>query len=188
MRKTNAIQIVIDAAGDRPVVFTTGYICRIAKSLADRDRHFYMTGSMGLAADIGIGICLALNRTTVVVDGDGSLAMNPGCLLVAGAIPNLRLIHVVLDDSAYASTGGQSSPTQRLDFCALARSAGYAEACQVFTASALAHCLKARVSQCSGPILVHCSVSAGIAPPPPRIDLSLAEHARRFSNAICRSA
>jgi thiamine pyrophosphate-dependent acetolactate synthase large subunit-like protein len=188
MHKAKAIQIVIDAAGDCPVVFTTGYTCRIARSLADRDRHFYMTGSMGLAANIGIGISLSLNRTTVVVDGDGSLAMNPGCLLVAGAIPNLRLIHIVLDDGAYASTGGQRSPTQRLDFCVLARSAGYPEARQVLDGPALADCLQSRISRCSGPILVHCPVSADIAPAPPRIDLSLAEHARRFSDAICTGA
>jgi sulfopyruvate decarboxylase subunit beta len=184
MHKTTAIQVVIEAATDCPVIFTTGYSCRIARFLASDDRHFYMTGSMGLAANIGTGISLALNRTTVVVDGDGSLAMNPSCLLVAGAIPNLRLVHVVLDDGAYASTGGQASPTQRLDFCALARAAGYAEACELGTVPALTDFLKARVPRCGAPILVHCPVSADLTPPPPRIDLNLAEHARRFSHAI----
>ncbi len=184
MDKTEAIRTIIDAAGDAPVIFTTGYTCRIAKSLAISDRHFYMTGSMGLAANIGTGISLALNRTTVVVDGDGSLAMNPGCLIVAGALPRLRLVHLVLDDAAYASTGGQASPTQRLDFCGLARSAGYPEACRLSTAPALAGFLRARLGCCSVPTFVHCPVTADPANPPPRIDLNLAEHARRFSQHL----
>ncbi|MEO7262328.1 MAG: enduracididine biosynthesis enzyme MppP [Jatrophihabitantaceae bacterium] len=182
--KTKAIQTIIDAAGDLPVVFTTGYSCRIAKSLADRDGHFYMTGSMGLAANIGTGISLALDRTTFVVDGDGSLAMNPSCLLVAGAIPTLPLVHIVLDDGAYDSTGGQPSPTQRLDFCALARAAGYAEAWQVYEATALARCLEAQVARCSAPTFMHCLITPDTAAPPPRIDLSLAEHAGRFSRHL----
>jgi thiamine pyrophosphate-dependent acetolactate synthase large subunit-like protein len=184
MDKSEAIAVIINAAVDTPVVFTTGYACRIAQSIDDRDSNFYMTGSMGLAATIGTGISLALNRTVVVVDGDGSLAMNPGCLLTAGAVPDLRLLHVVLDDGAYASTGGQISPTQRVDFCALARSAGYVEATQVVNPLALTAWLETRLDDCDAPTLAHCAVSEDKSPPPPRIDTPLAGHAQRFARYL----
>src|SRR5260363_186197 len=99
MNKTVAIQQIILATTNQPIIFTTGYSCRIAAHLRHRPNHFYMTGSMGLA------VALATGLPTVVVDGDGSLLMNPASLIVAGAIPDLSLLHVVLDDGVYASTG-----------------------------------------------------------------------------------
>lgn len=87
MNKTAVIRALIEATSTDPIIFTTGYSCRIARNVADRPNHFYMTGSMGLAASIGTGIALSTGRLVVVVDGDGALAMNPGCLLTAGALP-----------------------------------------------------------------------------------------------------
>jgi thiamine pyrophosphate-dependent acetolactate synthase large subunit-like protein len=186
MDKIQAIAGVIDATLTVPVVFTTGYACRIANGIADRPNHFYMTGSMGLAANIGTGIALALGRTTVVVDGDGSLAMNPGCLLAAGAMPDLRLLHIVLDDATYASTGGQPSPTRHVDFTALAKSSGYAVTHHVDTEHALADRLTAAVADCPAPTLLHCTVTPDTANPPPRIDVDLADHAQRFAHYLHR--
>lgn len=184
MKKAEAIAIILEATGDTPVVFTTGYSCRIARSISDRASNFYMTGSMGLAADIGIGIALALGRTTVVVDGDGSLAMNPSCLLTAGALSDLPLLHIVLNDGVYASTGGQPSPTLQADFCALARSAGYGATYQAATSAALERFLESQLRDCAGPTLIQCAVSPQLAAPPPRIDIGLAAHAERFSQYL----
>lgn len=184
MDKALAIAVIIEATPAVPVVFSTGYACRIANAIADRPNHFYMTGSMGLAANIGTGIALALHRTVVVVDGDGSLAMNPGCLLAAGSLDELRLLHVVLDDGNYASTGGQRSPTRHLDFAALALSSGYAHAHRVDTGHALAEHLAAAVPACAKPTLLHCAITPSAAKPPPRIDMALAEHARRFTDYL----
>lgn len=189
MDKTQAIEAVISAAGDEPIIFTTGYSCRIAQAVRDDDNHFYMTGSMGLAANIGAGLSLAAPRPVVVVDGDGSLAMNPGCLLVAGAMPGLRLVHVVLDDGMYASTGGQPSPTGRLDFCSLALSAGYTEAEEIAAADVLAKYVAGRLQQASGPVLAHCPIaSGGTTGVPPRIGVDLAGHAERFAGYVRRTA
>lgn len=107
MNKVQAVGTVIERTPSRPVLFTTGYTCRIAKHIADRDNHFYMTGSMGLVSSIGVGIALSSGRSTVVVDGDGSLLMNPAGLITAGSMPHLPLLHVVMDDARYASTGGR---------------------------------------------------------------------------------
>ncbi|MFI9191089.1 thiamine pyrophosphate-dependent enzyme [Streptomyces californicus] len=69
--------------------------------------NFYLVGSMGMAAPVGLGVALARpGRHAVVLDGAGSFAMNPGALLmIAGHNPDL--VHVVCDNGVHESTGGQ---------------------------------------------------------------------------------
>ncbi|WP_217551465.1 thiamine pyrophosphate-dependent enzyme [Streptomyces sp. GbtcB6] len=181
MNKTNAVQRVVDVFADEPIIFTTGYSCRIANQIADRANHFYMTGSMGLVASFGIGVALGAGRTTVVVDGDGSHMMNPVGLMVAGSLPELPLIHVVLDDGEYASTGGQLVPSAHMQLCDWARGAGYRRAVQVLDADEFEKALRFEAGDCKGAVFIHCLLSAEDAPVPGRIAVDLADHARRFA-------
>ncbi len=122
--KSAAIAEILASAPGVPTVFTTGFASRVAASMDDRPSHFYMTGSMGLALALGIGVAMSSGRTTIVVDGDGSLLMNPAALLATGAAPELPVIHIVLDDGVYASTGGQPTPGERADLAGLATASG----------------------------------------------------------------
>lgn len=108
--KVAAIAEIIGASGDTPIVFTTGYACRIANDIQDKPGHFYMVGSMGLAGCVAAGVAAGLSQPVIVVDGDGALAMNPGALLLAAEFATLPLIHIVVDDRAYSSTGAQPTP------------------------------------------------------------------------------
>ncbi|WP_435242903.1 thiamine pyrophosphate-dependent enzyme [Streptomyces cucumeris] len=188
VNKTEAIQEVVSATAGRPVVFTTGYACRIAQHIADRPGHFYMTGSMGLAASVGTGVALATGTPTVVVDGDGSLLMNPVGLVSAGAIPDLRLIHVALDDGAYASTGGQAVPSDRTDLAAWARACGYAQVLRAEDPGTLGAMLREALAHCAAPVFLHCALTASDAAVPPRVRGDLGDHQRRFSRHLATSA
>ncbi|MET9079463.1 thiamine pyrophosphate-dependent enzyme [Streptomyces sp. NPDC004232] len=183
MNKTTAIHTIISATADQPVVFTTGYSCRIAKHLADRSNHFYMTGSMGLAAAIATGIARATGLAAVAVDGDGSLLMNPTCLVTAGTMEHLPLIHVVLDDASYASTGGQRTPSAKTDFTDWARACGYPEAFRTSDQEHFSHLLATTLRRPS-PTLIHCALTGVDDGVPPRIDLDLAVHRETFTNHI----
>jgi sulfopyruvate decarboxylase subunit beta len=182
VNKSTAIAAVLAATRDRPVIFTTGYACRIARHLADRPGHFYMTGSMGLASSIGIGVALSTGRPAVVVDGDGALLMNPVGPLTAGTLPGLPLVHVVLDDGSYASTGGQEAP--RADLPALARACGYRQVLSVAQAGALTDAVAAALTGAGQPGFVQAVLSDPDAPVPPRVDVDLAEHARQFRDFV----
>lgn len=187
MNKSQAIREVIDVTTDEPVIFTTGFISRIARNICDRASHFYMAGSMGLAADIGIGIALYSCRPVVIVDGDGSLAMNPGCLLTAGELFGRPLVHLVLDDQIYESTGGQEVPTRRVDFCALARAAGYPRATQANSLPILHETLRWELARSAGPSFIHCQLSqSDMTAPPPRIEPDLRAHQQRFTRHLGR--
>ncbi|MFG2846314.1 thiamine pyrophosphate-dependent enzyme [Kitasatospora sp. NPDC048296] len=183
MNKTTAIRTIIAATTDQPIVFTTGYSCRIAKHIADRPNHFYMTGSMGLAASIATGIALTTGATAVAVDGDGSVLMNPTCLVTAGAVPDLPLVHLVLDDGGYASTGGQRTPAARTDLTAWARACGYPSATCTDNPEELTELLKAALAG-SSPTFLQCLLTEPDDRVPPRIDLDLADHQARFTRHI----
>lgn len=144
---------------NEPVVHANGYICRESFSIGDRDRNFYMIGSMGMASAIGLGLALARpDEPSVVFDGDGNLLMSLGILAQVGALQPRRLVHCVFDNGAYGSTGNQSAISRAVDLAGLAEAAGYrtvvtaatAEEVEAATAAALQspgpHFILARVT------------------------------------------
>jgi len=95
------------AAGDVPTLFT-------------------LSGAMGAAAAMGLGLALAQpNKRVVVVTGDGELLMNVGTLASIGVMnpPNLSILCV--DNGRYGETGWQESHTGRgVDIAKMAEGGG----------------------------------------------------------------
>ena len=94
----------------------------------DESLDLPITGAMGKASSVALGLCMAMpDKRVIVVDGDGSLLMNLGTLVtVAGQAPT-NLYHFVLDNGVYAVTGGQPVPNAGgHDFAEIGRAAGYA--------------------------------------------------------------
>ena len=81
---------------------------------ADSPAAFTLSGAMGAAVAMGLGLALAQpERKVVVVTGDGELLMNVGTLATVGVLnpPNLSIICV--DNEHYGETGWQESHTGR---------------------------------------------------------------------------
>ena len=75
---------------------------------------FTLSGAMGAAAAMGLGLALAQpNKRVVVITGDGELLMNVGTLASIGVMnpPNLSILCV--DNGRYGETGWQESHTGR---------------------------------------------------------------------------
>ncbi len=86
-------------------------------------------GFMGGASTLALGVALAQPQRKVwVIDGDGSLMMQLGSLgTIAGAAPT-NLLHVVVHNGVYETSGSQPLPSQALvDFAQMATGAGYAQ-------------------------------------------------------------
>ncbi|MBY8881440.1 phosphonopyruvate decarboxylase [Actinacidiphila acidipaludis] len=114
-----------DGGGDQVVLSTTGYMSRALFAGGDRPGNFYMQGSMGHVASLSLGVALSRpDRRVVVLDGDGAVLMHMGVLATIGAHHPRNLVHVVFDNGAYGSTGGQPVGV-RVDFAAAAAAAGY---------------------------------------------------------------
>jgi phosphonopyruvate decarboxylase len=120
------IRLIADIAPDAAVVATTGYTSRELFAVADRPGNFYMQGSMGHASSIGLGIALTKpHRQVIVLDGDGALLMHLGSLSTIGDQAPPNLLHVVLDNQAHESTGGQRTTSATTSFSQAALAAGY---------------------------------------------------------------
>jgi sulfopyruvate decarboxylase subunit beta len=89
-----------------------------------------MGGAMGKASSFGLGLALAdASRNVWILDGDGALLMNLGSLVTIAAAKPSNLLHVVYNNDAYDTTGGQPIPgATHVDFRGLALDSGYPRA------------------------------------------------------------
>jgi sulfopyruvate decarboxylase subunit beta len=93
------------------VVCNLGVPSKELYALHHQPSNFYMLGSMGMATPIGLGISLASAKKVIVIDGDGSILMNPGTLAIAAHFNPDNLTIFAVDNSSYGSTGEQSTLT-----------------------------------------------------------------------------
>jgi len=125
--RIDAIEVIADhVAANDLIISTTGMISRELFVTQDRWANFYMLGSMGLASSFGLGLALLNpNQRVIVIEGDGSALMSMGTLaLIASEAPS-NLVHIVLDNESYESTGGQVTITRQIDLSQIAESSSY---------------------------------------------------------------
>jgi phosphonopyruvate decarboxylase len=159
---------------DGALVFaTTGYIGRELYGVADAPNNFYMQGSMGHALGLGLGAALsAPERRVVVVDGDGAVLMHQGTCVTVGALGPRNLSHVVLDNHAYESTGGQLTTSGRVDWRHLGAAVGYRSTTVCGSAADLDRAMD-RVRDEDGPHLVVAQIASAPGVTPPRVTSGL---------------
>ena len=95
-----------------------------------QDFDLPLSGAMSKASSLGLGLALAQpDRKVFIFDGDGSLEMNLGTLITVAEKQPKNLVHFVVQNGIYASTGGQPIVGQDVvSFAEMARVAGYAAA------------------------------------------------------------
>jgi sulfopyruvate decarboxylase subunit beta len=182
MNRAGAIETIISATIDEPVLFTAGEPARIARAIADRPNHFYLTGATGLVSSIGIGVAHQTRRPTIVVDGDGSLVTNPAGLITAGLLCDLPLVHVVLDGRLQSAP--QPALASRADLCAMATAAGYPRVYSTGTLAGFTDLFRREVGVCSAPVFIRCVLAEDDSSIPVRIGTDLEYHARRFYDHV----
>lgn len=132
MEREKAIQMV--AASMKPfdvVVSTTGKISRELFEYREavkegHQRDFLTVGSMGHASQIALGIALnKSNRNVYCFDGDGAMIMHMGSLGIIGSMKPKNYYHIVFNNGAHDSVGGQPTIGFMLDIPAIAKSCGY---------------------------------------------------------------
>lgn len=143
------------------VVSATGKISRELFTCCDRPGNFYMQGSMGTTAAIGLGVALNRpERRIVILDGDGAVLMRMGSLATVGYYQPSHYLHVVLDNASYDSTGGQPSVAPAVSFPDMAIAAGYRRAVSVYSLTALRDYWQ-QFQQEEGPSMLHVRVLKG---------------------------
>jgi len=177
--RTAALDVLVPFLDDALVFGTTGYISRELYARADRPLTFYMQGSMGHALGLGLGAALAQPaRRVVVVDGDGAILMHLGAMVTAGEAAPPGLVHVVLDNAAYESTGGQPTSSRTVNWVRMAAAAGYRSGSVCAAPASLRAALRA-VRSMPGPHLVVARIGISPGHLPPRVTAGLPPGALR---------
>lgn len=132
LSREEAIEAILDALpSDTVYAATTGRATRELFYLRQRrgEGHqydFLNVGAMGHTSSLALGMALARkNRLVVCLDGDSAAIMHMGALAIAGGVEGIRFLHVILNNGAHESVGGQASAGYRIDFTAMAAACGY---------------------------------------------------------------
>lgn len=167
------------------VIATTGFTGRELYATSDRRNQLYVVGSMGCASSIGLGLAWAQpSRRVVVLDGDGAMLMRMGALATVGYERPSNLVHVLLDNEAHESTGGQSTVTHSMDLPGVARAAGYPSVTTVASAAALGEALADRTP---GLRFIYLKTRHGVPDDLPRPKVTPKEVADRVRRTIAGS-
>ncbi|GAB3419094.1 thiamine pyrophosphate-dependent enzyme [Haloparvum alkalitolerans] len=113
---------VIEETPDAVVVSNLGVASYVLAEVGDRERNFYLWGSMGSTTATGVGVAHGTDEQVTVLAGDGSLTMSLGVCSTVATADQSNLTVVCFDNGIYGTTGGQ--PTPSIDFAAAAEAQG----------------------------------------------------------------
>jgi phosphonopyruvate decarboxylase len=167
MTREEAIQAVAAALDPKDaIVSTTGMISReLFEARAawgqGHERDFLTVGSMGHTSQIALGIAMEKeDRIIWCFDGDGATIMHMGSMAIVASKAPKNYVHVVFNNGAHDSVGGQPTVGLKIDIPAVAKAFGYKAAVSVDNKEALAEALKT-VKISEGPILLEVKVKKG---------------------------
>ena len=167
LSREEAIQTVAAALDDKDcIVSTTGMISRELfeyRTLRGQghERDFLTVGSMGHASQIALGIALEKSdRRVWCFDGDGAAIMHMGSMAIVASKAPRNYVHVVFNNGAHDSVGGQPTVGLTIDLPAIAHAVGYPH---TYTVSCLAYLQQVlqTIKQTAGPILLEVKVKKG---------------------------
>ena len=167
MSREDAIQTVAAALGDKDcIVSTTGMISRELFEYRTamnqgHERDFLTVGSMGHASQIALGIALEKqDRKVWCFDGDGASIMHMGSFAIIANIAPKNFIHVVFNNGAHDSVGGQPTVGLKIDLPAIANAVGYNHVFSIDTKERLIELL-GQINLQEGPIFLEVKVKKG---------------------------
>lgn len=162
--REDALKLVVGYLGNKDVVVaTTGKLSRELFELREslQQGHgcdFLTVGSMGHSSSIALGIALEKpERSVWCLDGDGAFIMHMGAVTNIGTLAPKNYRHIVFNNGAHESVGGQPTVGFQLDIPSIGKACGYREVYSVTTGEEMKRVLSS-IAQCKGPVLVELRV------------------------------
>ena len=186
MSREEAIEkIILNAPSNACFVSTTGMASRELYELRDKHgqghaKDFLTVGSMGHASQIALSIALSKPaRKIFCIDGDGAAIMHLGGLTTIGTQKPKNMVHIVLNNGAHDSVGGQPTVGRKINLCAVAQACGYDKVVPIKTLEELQSRLKDLCTN-SGSVFIEVLVSKGARPDLGRPKSSPIENKKAF--------
>jgi len=130
--REDAIKIIVDNLNYNDIVVsTTGVASRELFEYREvlkqgHEKDFLTVGGMGHASQIALGIALQKpDRRVFCFDGDGAALMHMGSMAIGGSIKCDNFKHVVFNNGAHDSVGGQPTVGYVINFQSIAKASGY---------------------------------------------------------------
>jgi phosphonopyruvate decarboxylase len=192
MSRERAVQAVAASLSQTDIVVsTTGHISRElfeyrAATGGRHDSDFLTVGSMGHASSIAMAIARSQpGRQVICLDGDGAAIMHLGSLAINGTAASHNFKHIVINNGAHDSVGGQPTAGLAIDLSGVARSCGYGSGPRVESEDDLPAAL-ARLRNDTGPAFLEVLVRRGSRSDLGRPTISPIENKRGFMRNIAR--
>lgn len=167
LSREEAIQTVAAVLGEKDVVVsTTGMISRELFEYRTamnegHERDFLTVGSMGHASQIALGIALEKqDRKVWCYDGDGATIMHMGSMAIVAQKAPKNYVHVVFNNGAHDSVGGQPTVGLKINLPAVAQAVGYPAVYSVETKGYLQELL-GKIKEQEGPVFLEVKVQKG---------------------------
>ena len=148
------------------IVATTGKTSRElfehrARNNQGHHRDFLTVGGMGHANQIALGIAIAKpNKTVYCFDGDGAALMHTGSLGIIGDLNLDNYKHIIFNNGAHDSVGGQPTIGFDINFRKIADGFNYKETFQIKTLNEFDKVFES-FQNSSGPSLLEILVNKG---------------------------
>lgn len=164
LSREEALKTVLSCMQEEDVVVsTTGKLSRelfeYRESCQEGHAHDFLTvGSMGHSSSIALGIALEkTDRNVFCLDGDGALIMHMGTLATIGVLAPSNYRHIVFNNGAHESVGGQPTVAFQMDIPAIAGACGYKKVCSVRTKEEIKEVFSS-LEDGEGPVLIEIKV------------------------------
>lgn len=168
LSRERAIECILEAIPQgATVVSTTGKISREVYELREKAgtahaADFLTVGSMGHASAIALGMSIAAPaKPMVCIDGDGAALMHLGNMTSIGTLSPPRFLHVVLNNGAHESVGGQPTCAFDVSLAQIARASGYATVAETVEDEASLRAALPQVLDADGPVLLEVRTGLG---------------------------
>ena len=129
--REDIIRHITKSSNEDIVISTTGKTSRELFENREQNNQshkydFLTVGSMGHSSSIALGVALNKPNTRVwCIDGDGAAIMHMGSMGLIGSMSPKNYIHVLINNEAHESVGGQPTVASSMDFRKIADGCGY---------------------------------------------------------------
>ena len=190
LTREEALRLLINSLEERDIVVsTTGMLSReVFEIRASNDmghfRDFLTVGSMGHCSQIALGIAMQKrSRRVFCLDGDGSLLMHMGSLAITGSRQPGNFRHIIINNGAHDSVGGQPTAGFFIDIPSIATACGYRESRCAYDRHTLAESM-GWLKESTGPLLLEVRVKKGARKNLGRPDRKPVDNKKQFMNYI----
>lgn len=132
LSREEALRMVAEHLSSQDItISTTGKLSRELFEYREElkqnhNRDFLTVGSMGHCSQIALGIAISKpTRDVYCFDGDGAVIMHMGSLAIIGSQKLENFKHIVFNNGAHDSVGGQLTAGLQIDIPLIAKACGY---------------------------------------------------------------